>query len=1075
MKVQSTVQFPIYVVCAELENGLHWAEALFFPELSRLAGKPPVQPLTASLRKRLEQMTSLQLGSRQLPRQPRLECFEVEVPPARRSSIWKEKLLLRFYAVVHRLECGSAGLWGAYLPQLGLEATAEKLELLSDQVKREVRSHLVRTGLLGRILDLIQLQRWQSVRSKILEVEVRNRRQVEGEDSEESQLPKLTTRLEGRGRRAWLVEAELAQLAEMLVEQSVLLVGPSGVGKSALVHELVRRRAEFQLAATPFYETSGSRLIFGEVTFGGWQERCEKLLQELGKLKAILHLGNLQELLESARHSSNPYGVAGFLRPYLAGRRLQVVAEASPEQLAYVEREYPQFLEAFTIMQLEPCDGGRSRQILKGLHPDLPEETREAVVELHERFASLSAAPGWPVRFLDNVLRRRREPGRADVVEFFSRQTGLPLLFLEDSLPFEPSQVRAWFNQRLHGQEPAVERVVDRLSAFKNGLTRPNRPIASFLLLGPTGVGKTELARCLAEFVFQDRARVTRLDMSEYADPWSIRRLIGGEEVGLLVARVRDRPFQVLLFDELEKAHPDFFDLLLQMLGDARLSDDSGRLADFSNCLILMTSNLGAQSFLKGSLGLRERSQQGNFMEAVRAAFRPELLNRIDEIIPFAPLCPETVLRICRDELRRLPGREGLRTRPVEAHLAEGVDRYLAEQGYSKLYGARPLKRALDRMLLAPLSQQLNRHPSHLPLKLDIQLRPGGLSVTATPLATLEKATAVEARQRECNAAISQLRRRYRRFEGGPAITDLRNEKVRHEKRYRSPWPQHAFLQAVSELGPEVENLEELALGALSDPLLFELLPERLQELDSQLTEQMVRAFCLSQDEPHRLVMGLYSEHQDPLHRLLECYLLVAESRGWRVKLERLVLRKSGPPTQPELPISNQLKALAEALPAERPLVWTDQGWNTSPLLERLALEPENYLRRSGPMPALGFVLEIGGKYCAPWFNSEAGWHVQRQRGRDFKVLVETSTRLFHSGDLNNLYAPPAYEPPPDLHRKGALQHPVTVRHYDHDEREVRDGVVGPQRLPGEDWVAVLGPLLEQRLRKRAEAAVLLQ
>jgi ATP-dependent Clp protease ATP-binding subunit ClpA len=1069
VKTHPGVEFPVYLLTAQLENGLFWSEGLYFPEVSRLAGRPPLEPLLGSLKKHLEGMNSLQWSYRQRPRKIKIQSFAVDVVPPKRSGLWQQPFHLEVWGVMYRLDVGP-GVWAAHLPQLGLEATAATPQELTLEVAREVRGELVRRQQLSEVLELILLQRWRGLQGRSARLEVRAQRN-EGSDEKESQLTKLTSRLQGGRVGALESEASLCQLAELLVEQNVLLVGPSGVGKSALLCELIRRRHEFQLAATPFFETSGSRLLVGEAAFGGWQERCDHLLAELSKLKAIVHLGNLQELLESARHQTNPYGIAGFLRPYLAGRQVQAVVEATPEQLAYVEREYPQFLESFTVLTLDPSDGRRTRAILAQLFPTLVAQTHEAVAELHERFASTSAAPGWPVRFLRAVLRHHERPQRSEVVGHFSRQTGLPLLFLEDRIPFRKSQVMEWFGQRLHGQDTAVERVVDRLAAFKGGLTRPHRPIASFLLIGPTGVGKTELARCLAEFVFQDRNRLTRLDMSEYADAWSVKRLIGGEEIGLLVARVRDRPFQVLLLDEIEKAHPDFFDLLLQVLGDARLSDSRGRVADFSNCLILMTSNLGADRFHKGPLGLREPAQQSGFMEAVRAAFRPELLNRIDEIVPFAPLSPDSVLRICQQELARLPAREALRNRQVEVTVAEGVDVFLATQGYHKLYGARPLKRTLDGLLLAPLSRQLNLHPAQVPLQVHIQLDGGQLSVQARPLQSTDKASAAEEHQRKLNESFSELRRTYHRLLRGAVLTELRNEKVRHERRCKQAWPHHGFLQSVTDLGPAIEELEEMALSALHEPRLFATLPERSQQLNENLKATMVRAFCLTQDEPHLTVLALFSEHTHSLLQLFRAYLSFLQTRPWSLKVERVLLRKGSPPLrQPALP-----ERLVEAH-ALRPLIWTEQGWTRSPQLERQTLVPARFLEPpGGELPAIGYVLEVSGKNCAPLLNSEAGLHVHRHKGREFKILVETSRAKIHSGDPDSPYAPPAYEPPPDIHRKGVISNPVVTRTYNQDEHLVTDslGWRVPLDDPSGGWGPALHRLLPRRLQRRAEEAVL--
>ncbi|MFN8611946.1 MAG: AAA family ATPase [Vulcanimicrobiota bacterium] len=1065
MKARAEVEFPLYVLTAQLENGLQWTEGLFFPEVGRLGRSSSSEALLASLKKRLERMTPLQMAQRQRPPKIKLKRYTVSVaPPKKSQELWKEPVKLEVEAVIYPVTLGGKKLLAAHLPQFQLEVTGKTPTQLKANLAREVRAMLLRSKLLGKPGQLLQLQRWQSLRGDFNRVSVKAIEPSQ-EGEVEKQLPKLTSRLgQDHSPRAVLVEEQLAQLADLLADHNVLLVGPSGCGKTALIHELARRRTDFQLGATSFFETSGARLMLGEVAFGGWQSRCQQMLEELARVKGVLHLGHLQELLESARHSTNPYGLAGFLKPYLSGKKLQALAESTPEQLAVVEREYPQLLEAFTILRLEPASAGRTRAVLARLFPQLAPQALEATAEIHERFVSSSASPGWPLRFLRNLLRQHSRPRRPEVVRHFSEQSGLPLLFLEDSQPFRRDQVIQWFSQRLQGQELAVERAVDRLAAFKHGLTRAHRPIASFLLIGPTGVGKTELARCLAEFVFQDRERLTRLDMSEYSTAWDVKRLIGGSENGLLISRVRERPFQVLLFDEVEKAHPDFFDLLLQVLGDARLSDERGEVADFSNCLILMTSNLGADSFHKGSLGFREQASQGQFMQAVRAAFRPELLNRIDEIIPFQGLTPESVLRISQWELSRLAQRQGLRGRSLELKIGSGVDEVLAQQGYHKLYGARPLKRCLDRLLLAPLSQQLNSYPGQVALKIHVdvsQNQPGSLTVRVYPQSSLDRANALQEQQRQSNHRVSQLRRRYRRLDKGPVLTELRNEKVRHDQRSQTGWPHNQFLSDFDQLAERVNGLEELALGALGDPHLYDLLPESTARLEAEVEKALRQAFCLVQPQPNRAVLALYSEDFAALEYLVRLYIEALQQSELSFKLETISLRKRPLPS-----LKGPLPARLLVEHEHRPFTLTEHGWTWHPQLERNLVDPQKIDRHQ----ALGFLFDVSGKFCAPWLRGEGGLQRVTRRGREETVLVEFSSAARLSGDDNNPFAPPAYQPPLDVHRKGSLQHPVQVRHWNLDDGYCHDHILQRHSLQPER----LAWLLEKRLLLRAEEACLL-
>jgi ATP-dependent Clp protease ATP-binding subunit ClpB len=266
--------------------------------------------------------------------------------------------------------------------------------------------------------------------------------------------------------------------------------------------------------------------------------------------------------------------------------------------------------------------------------------------------------------------------------------------------------------RRVVGQAEAVRAVSTAVRRARAGLQDPNRPIGSFMFLGPTGVGKTELTKALADFLFDDETAMARIDMSEYMEKHSVARLIGAppgyvgyEEGGALTEAIRRRPYQVVLFDEIEKAHPDVFNVLLQVLDDGRLTDGQGRTVDFRNTLIIMTSNLGAE-FLAN---LREEEDvdavRDQVMGVVRANFRPEFLNRVDDIILFHRLKREQMQTIVDIQLGRL--RKLLEHRKIVIDLDESARKFLAEKGYDPVYGARPLKRVIQRQVQDPLAEKI--------------------------------------------------------------------------------------------------------------------------------------------------------------------------------------------------------------------------------------------------------------------------------------------------------------------------------------------------------------------------------
>jgi ATP-dependent Clp protease ATP-binding subunit ClpB len=261
------------------------------------------------------------------------------------------------------------------------------------------------------------------------------------------------------------------------------------------------------------------------------------------------------------------------------------------------------------------------------------------------------------------------------------------------------------------GQDHAVELVADAIRRGRAGLTEGHHPIGSFIFLGPTGVGKTELARTLAEFLFDDEEAMVRIDMSEYQERHSVARLIGAppgyvgyEEGGQLTEVVRRRPYAVVLFDEIEKAHPDVFNVMLQLLDDGRLTDSKGRTVDFSNTVVIMTSNVGGAALERLAVADPARAEN-EVREELRHTFRPEFLNRIDEVVMFNPLKPEHMQRIIDIQARRLDAI--LADRGLKVRIEDSMREYLAREGYDPVYGARPLKRLVNRKIQSPLARYI--------------------------------------------------------------------------------------------------------------------------------------------------------------------------------------------------------------------------------------------------------------------------------------------------------------------------------------------------------------------------------
>src|SRR3984893_6599766 len=335
----------------------------------------------------------------------------------------------------------------------------------------------------------------------------------------------------------------------------------------------------------------------------------------------------------------------------------------------------------------------------------------------------------------------KEEVTEQDIAAVVSRWTGVPVSKLMEGEVEKLIQMEERLRERVVGQEEAIVAVANTVRAARAGLQDPNRPLGSFLFLGPTGVGKTETARALAEFLFDDEHALVRIDMSEYQAKHTVSRLIGAppgyvgyDEAGQLTEAVRRRPYSVVLFDEVEKAHPDVLNVLLQLLDDGRLTDGQGRTIDFRNTVLIMTSNLGSQWIVEPGLSWDEIRERVS--EAVRSHFRPELLNRIDEVVIFRPLGKGEIKQIVDIQLRSL--RKRLEERNMTIELTEAAKELVAREGFDPIYGARPLRRTIQKEIVQPLAMRLLRGEFHDGDHIRIDAREGELifertSATAVP------------------------------------------------------------------------------------------------------------------------------------------------------------------------------------------------------------------------------------------------------------------------------------------------------------------------------------------------------
>jgi ATP-dependent Clp protease ATP-binding subunit ClpB len=338
----------------------------------------------------------------------------------------------------------------------------------------------------------------------------------------------------------------------------------------------------------------------------------------------------------------------------------------------------------------------------------------------------------------------KEEVDEEDVAEVVARWTGIPVSRLMEGEVQKLLQLEEQLHARVIGQDEAVKAVADAVIRARSGLKDPNRPIGSFIFLGPTGVGKTEVGRALAECMFDDEAAMVRIDMSEYMEKHTVARLIGAppgyvgyEEGGQLTEAVRRRPYCVILFDEIEKAHHDVFNVLLQILDDGRLTDGQGRTVDFKNTVVIMTSNVGSAAILSYRGGTDEDAyarMREEALDALRQHFRPEFLNRVDEIVVFHALSREQLKSIVQIQLGRLRAR--LAERKIELELSDRALNHFATVGYDPTYGARPLKRLLQRELETVIGRRLLAGEVRDHSRVIVDAKDGALTFRSEPLAS---------------------------------------------------------------------------------------------------------------------------------------------------------------------------------------------------------------------------------------------------------------------------------------------------------------------------------------------------
>ncbi len=565
-----------------------------------------------------------------------------------------------------------------------------------------------------------------------------------------------------RLQRASLRDAFVTRLGKVIFGSTmtaVVIIGSPGCGRTTLLHETFYRYLqdmENKPRPATIWHIDPNRVIAGMSIVGQWQRRFESILEYVikshqKKTRAHLFVDNLVALFRIGKSAQNSLTLSDVLKPYLEKRALTLIAEASPEEWNVVmetDRRFADLCQVFRLNEPTVEDTARiavkERARLEQLHEcEIDIDAMERVFALTHSLLRGSAMPGNVVNFLERLAAKHRHGkiGVAQVEAAISEISHISSDLLDRQKTLRKEEVQQALCAQLIGQAQAVECLVNVVQTVKAGLQDPKKPMATLLFIGPTGVGKTQAAKVLTHYLFSDDSQLIRLDMNEFVTEADVGRLIGswGRPDGLLTTQIRHQPFSILLLDEIEKAHPAIHDLLLQVLGEGRLTDALGRTTDFTNTIIILTSNLGAEQASR-RLGFAERDDQAtSYRAAVEDFFRPELLNRIDRIVVFKSLELQDAVAITRLQLDGLLQRDGFVRRTTILNISESALVKVAQQGFDALLGGRALKRAIERDLTTLAATQLVKLKATQPIILDINWINKRLQPSITALIPTEK------------------------------------------------------------------------------------------------------------------------------------------------------------------------------------------------------------------------------------------------------------------------------------------------------------------------------------------------